>query len=86
LSEVDQTKEWFVAAADLSTAADAILRESASGHLYIQPPLTDEQVGQRKQILTIAWSVIESARKRALENFHSLQHGETCAKNTAVGS
>lgn len=83
---VDQAREWFTTAADLTTAADAIKRESITGHLYINPPLTAEQVQQRQQILSIAHAVIEAARKRALENFHSLQHSQSCEKNEAGGS
>lgn len=83
---VDQTAEWFNTAADLTTAAHAIKRESINGHLYIRPPLTPEQVAQRQAVLRIAHAVIDSARKRALENFHSLQHSETCEKNTQAGS
>jgi len=78
LSEVDQTKEWFQAAADLTCAADAIKRESVTGHLYVQPALTPEQITQRQAILGIAHAVIDSARKRALDNFHQLQHQEQC--------
>lgn len=83
---VDQAKEWFTTASDLTTAADAIKRESVNGHLFLNPPLSPEQVKQRQAVLGIAHAVIDSARKRALENFHSLQHSETCEKTSAVGS
>lgn len=82
MSEVDQTKEWFTAAADLTCAADAIKRESVTGHLYISPPMTSEQVSQRQAILGIAHAVIDSARKRALDNFHQLQHQGQCKDAT----
>lgn len=83
---VDQTAVWFEQATDLSTAAHAIKREMTTGHLYINPPLSAEQVKQRQAVLGIAHAVIDSARKRALENFHSLQHSETCEKTLQVGS
>ena len=82
---MDQAKEWFTTASDLTIAADAIKRESVNGHLYLNPPLSAEQVQQRQTILGIAHAVIESARKRALENFHKLQHSETCDRNIQVG-
>lgn len=83
---VDQAKEWFTTAYDLTVAMDAIKRESVNGHLFLNPPLSPEQITQRQAILGIAHAVIDSARKRALENFHLIQHSETCEKTSAVGS
>lgn len=80
---VDQTAVWFDEAYELSVAASAIKRESVNGHIYINPPLSPEQIKQRQTILGIAHAVIESARKRALDNFH----GTICQeKNTQGGS
>jgi hypothetical protein len=82
----DQAAIWFEQASDLQVAAHAIKRESVNGHLFIDPPLSAEQITQRQAVLGIAHAVIESARKRALTNFHLIQHSETCEKNTLVGS
>jgi hypothetical protein len=82
---VDQTAVWFDMAADLSVAASAIKREMTTGHVHIDPPLSPEQLKQRQAILGIAHAVIDSARKRALETFHQLQHSETCEKTLPAG-
>lgn len=78
---VDQTAIWFDEAYELSIAANAIKREAVNGHLYLNPALSPEQVKQRQAILGIAHAVIESARKRALDNFH----GTICQEKNIQG-
>lgn len=64
---VDLDREWLATYHDLYCAVNAIKRERINGHLYLEPRLSEAQVTQRQQILQIAEAVLESARKRALQ-------------------
>lgn len=67
-----QAQVHFELASELTIAASAIKRESVNGHHYIEPRLSPQQVQQRQAILGIAYAVVDAARLRALESFHTL--------------
>ena len=68
----EQAQVWFEEATDLTNAHHCIIRERHRGHNYVEPRPTIEQIKSRQAILDIAAAVIDAARKRALEAFHTL--------------